>query len=51
MIAYFTSENFISATGNATAHKNYSEQKNIIRGFVSTGIVLKLVSSGHEKLS
>lgn len=41
-------KNFLSATGNATAHKDHSEQENIIRGLISAGIVLKHGSNGHE---
>lgn len=42
-------KNFLSATCNATAYKDHSEQENIIWGLISAGIVLKHGSNGYEK--
>lgn len=39
MVRVDLSNSYISATGHATAHKDYSDKKNIVWGFLSAGTV------------
>lgn len=40
MVKVDLSHSYVSATGDATAHKDYSDKKNIIWRFLSAGTVL-----------